>query len=119
MKPNKILLCAMISLSVISGISFADSGSNPAVPSSQASAPDSTQNFLGAPQNQNVAPTANAVVMTAQPVLNQNVAPVPPMVNTPPSLPPVRPYVPPPPPKKGRGPFHHVVNLFKSLAGVD
>ena len=119
MKPNKTLPYVMICLSVISGISFADSTSNPAVPSPQASASDSTQNFLGAPQTQNSVPSANAVVMTARPVLNQNVPPAQPMVNTPPPPPPMRPYIPPPPPKRGRGPFHHLVNFFKSLAGVD
>ena len=120
MKPNKKLLYAIICLSVVSGISFADSGSNPVVPSSQASTLDSTQNFLGAPQqNQDSTPPANAVVMTARPVLNQNVAPAQSMVNTPPPPPPMRPYIPPPPPKRGRGPFHHLVNFFKSLAGVE
>ena len=76
-------------------------------------AAQTTTNMLDSAQS----PVANAVVMTAQPVTQTNTPPAPP-VYVPPT-PPAQPYYAPPPRKQTRGPFQHVKNFFKSLAGME
>lgn len=120
MKTNTVPFLIMMLVALLSSFSYADTGSN-STPQTQTSSADTAQNFLGAPQSQSATPPpSNAVVMTAQPVLSQNQATAIPQTYSPPPPPPVQQYMPPPPSRKQKhGPFQHVTNFFKSLAGVD
>ena len=82
-----------------------------------ASEPSQTSNYMAPPAQPST--PSNPVVMTAQPVTQMPNAPsVPPRAYAPPPQSAV-PYYQPPPRKQTRGPFQHVKNFFKSLAGME
>lgn len=124
MKLRSILVTAFTGL-VMAGLitlrAEADGDSSTADSRPSMKANHEPQAFMSNPQaTPTPTPALNPLVVTAFSVPQQSTPPPPqaPAAYDPP--PPVqRPYIPPAPQKKGRGPFHHLVNFFKSLAGVE